>query len=190
MGAFLPDGYEPPKTGGRYTKFEDGKTTRIRIMSEPIIGWMYWDKKGDKAKPIRLLYNSDNYNRALEAASKNQKVEDRAVKHFWAMVVWNYETKRTEVMEITQKTIQSDIMSLTEDPDFGKPFSYDLKITRTKNGDKTEYGVIPGKEVKTPDDATEHLQNNPINLIALYYSADPFDTNWEEPFEDIETPSF
>jgi hypothetical protein len=46
---------------------------------------------------------------ASENAKKNQKADDQKVNHFWAMVVWNYKTSRLEVLEITQKTIQSSL---------------------------------------------------------------------------------
>ena len=99
---FLPSDYKAPPSNLRYMKFKDGDNT-FRILSSPVLGWEYWNKQGDNNKPIRVPYTQEQYELASQEASKNSDPEDQEVKHFWAMEVWNYDTNRIEVLEITQK---------------------------------------------------------------------------------------
>ena len=170
MSDFLPEGYEPPKASGKYTKFEDGKTARLRIMSQPILGWVYWDKvTGDKSKPIRLPYNDLSHQFATEEARKNPKEDDRKVNHFWTMVVWNYDTKQMEVCEITQKTIQTAIRNQSADTEYGSPLLWDIKITKTKEKDKTSYVVSPGVPKPVAKEIQDEYNQGLINLQALFH---------------------
>ena len=90
-----------------------------------------------------------------------------------ACAVWNYETESVQVWEITQKSIMDALATITNDPDFGHPNNFDLKITRTGEGLDTQYGVIP---ISSPlDPNLEPLLANPgVNLEALFKGEDPF----------------
>ena len=183
MNDFLPQGYEPPKATGKYTRFEDGKTTRVRVMCSPVIGWEYWDKVTTN-KPVRLPYNEESYKFAVSEAKKNpDQSKDGKVSHFWAMVVWNYDSKQLEIMQITQKTIQSSIRNYAADEEYGSPINYDLKITKKKDGDKTNYEIMTGVPKAAPDEALSEFAKWDINLRALFLCKDPFDTTWVEEFE-------
>jgi len=182
MDTFLPDGYEPPKTSSRYTKFEEWKQIRLRILTFPILGWEFWNKTNPKEpKPVRYKYNVDNYKLAKQEAMNNPKLDDQRVNHFWAMVVWNYDTKQIEVCEIVQKTIQSAIRNYIEDKDYGNPLNYDIKIFKKKENDKVTYETTPWLPKEITDEVREEYLTNPVNLIALFYNADPFDTTWTIP---------
>ena len=92
--SFLPQDYEAPTSNLAYTKFEDNKTTRIRILSSSIVWWEYWDKfTSDTNKPIRLHFTEENKKIGEKESLKNSELKDRVIKHFWAFIVWNYETK-------------------------------------------------------------------------------------------------
>jgi hypothetical protein len=65
-----------------------------------------------------LPYNEESYKTAKEKANLNPKKEDKKVNHFWNLIVWNYETKMTEVWELTQKTIQASIRNYISDEEF------------------------------------------------------------------------
>lgn len=181
---FLPADYEPPKSSSRYTKFEDWKTIRIRVLSSPILGWEYWDKTSKDPKPVRLPYNEVSYKLSISEANKNEKKDDKKVNHFWAMKVWNYETKAIEVCEITQKTVHASIRNLTADIDFKNPIDYDLKITKTKNWDKTTYEVAPWVPKPITDEIKKESDEIKVQLRALFYNEDPFDENWIEAFSE------
>lgn len=158
----LPNNYELPKSeGGKYTKLQDG-TTKIRILTSPIIGWEYFTNEN---KPVRsrIAYG------AIPADSK----DGRKAKEFWAFVVYNYDEKRVQVMSITQKTLKEQLLALSRDPDFGDPKEYDLKITRSGQKLETTYNIMAlGKAEFTDAKALEEA--NGVRLEALYNGEDPF----------------
>ena len=130
MDAFLPDTYEPPKSTSGYMKLQDGKN-KFRILSSPILGWEYWTQKDDKKMPVRLAYTEDNYRVAQREAQKNIDEKDKKAKHFWAMVVWNYNTKAVEILELVQNSMQKKIREISSDSDWGNPVNrYDFVLTK------------------------------------------------------------
>src|SRR5215510_11210672 len=92
---FLPQDYQAPKTSNFYMKLQEGEN-KFRILTQPILGWEDWLDK----KPVR--YTFDN---------KPTKSFDpkKPVKHFWSMVVWNYNEEQIQILHITQATIRSSI---------------------------------------------------------------------------------
>lgn len=167
---FLPDGYEAPKGGSNYFKPEKGEN-RVRILSKPILGWIDWHDK----KPIRYRYNA-----------KPAKSIDPAkpVRHFWAMIIWNYRAEAIQIMEITQATIQQSISSLAADPEWGNPYGYDIKITRTGESLDTSYSVNPSPHKPLTEEIQMAIQvKGEIKLERLYDGGDPF-----EPAMIAETP--
>lgn len=166
MSDFLPSGYEVPKKSGSYMKFEDG-VNKIRILGSPIIGYEYWneDSKGVR-KPIRK--------RMTEALVMSDIQEPDKIKHFWAMPVWNYQDGKVQVLEITQKGIQTELRRLAKDEDWGSPLNYDVVITKTGEKLETKYSVQP-KPAKPLDEAISKIfKASTINLEALFEGGDPF----------------
>ena len=170
---FFPDNYQLPDASNGYMKFQPGDN-KFRIMSRPIIGWVYWiDKDGN------VRGKNDSY----EAGGKpvrirmNQPVPVAAgetVKHFWSMIVWNYKAEQFQILEITQKGIQKSIKSLSADEDWGSPLNYDLVVTKTGEKLETEYEVKP-KPSKPLEDGIQALYKDiHINLEALFDGKDPF----------------
>jgi len=157
---FLPEGYEQPKTGGNYLKFEKGEN-RFRILSKPIVGWLDWDNNN---KPLRF-----------RMPDKPKPINPKkAVKHFWAFVVWDYKSESIKVLEITQSSIQSAITGLTRDGDWGSPFGYDIKVNKTGEGLDTEYTInpVPHKEVSAEIKAAFAAKR--VELERLFDNEDPF----------------
>lgn len=130
---FLPQGYEAPRAGGQFLKLEKGKTT-LRIVSSAVVGWVGWDRSGDKPSPVR----SKDKNELARFDTK----EDR-VKHFWLCAVLDRDNDDIVLWEITQSTIQKSLNALISDPDWGMPDEYDISITRTGDGLETSYTVMP-----------------------------------------------
>ena len=126
---FAPEGYEVPKGASDYMKFEKGEN-KFRILSKPIFGWEGWREK----KPIRFPMNAKP-----DATIKF----DNEIKHFIAMIVWNYSVSKIQILEITQKSVQEPIINLSKDPDWGSPFEYDIKVSKKGDGMDTEYSVSP-----------------------------------------------
>lgn len=161
---FLPETYEAPKGSSNYMKLSKGEN-RFRILSKPIIGWEDWKDK----KPIRF---------AMNEKPSSPIDPKKPIKHFWAMVVWNAIEEKVQILEITQSTIQGAIQNLSKDSDWGSPFEYDIKITRSGDGMETEYTInpVPHKPV-TEEIKKAYFDKQPIDLTALFSGGDPFEQN-------------
>jgi hypothetical protein len=108
---FLPENYErPASSGGNYLKFVDGPN-KVRILSAPLIGHLYWTKDN---KPVRSP-------EAFKGVPDDARLDDGKFKSkfFWAMAVWNYATSAVQIMEITQASIQGPIEDLAVNEDWG-----------------------------------------------------------------------
>ena len=175
-GEFLPTTYEAPKqNGGSYMKFQEGPN-RFRILSSPIIGWLYWDKsENGTGKPVRLAYTQENQRVAYDKAKLNVDPKDQKAKHFWAMKVWNYATKEIEILEITQRGIQDDLRSISQNEDWGSPVGrYDLTVEKTGKGTDTTYSVTPHPHKPNSEEIDKADKEKFVNLDALFAGEDPF----------------
>lgn len=155
---FLPEGYEQPSNTS-YLKLQMGEN-RFRILSKPIVGWIDWKDK----KPMRFAMNA-----------KPVPVDPtKPVKHFWAFVVWNVKDKKIQILEITQVSIQTSISNLSKDADWGNPFAYDIKVTKTGSGMETEYAVTPCPKSELPDEGKKAFLAQKVDLNKLWTNDDPF----------------
>lgn len=175
MDDFLPKDYEVPSSSDNYMKFIKGEN-RFRILSSPILGYEYWVGDGSSRKPVRVPMNQP---------IKTNEVDDiDSIKHFWAMVVWNYEAEKIQILEITQKGIQKTLRALAKDPDWGSPvMNYDVVVTRNGDGMETKYEVLPKPAKKIDPGIVALYKDMQIDLNALYRGDDPFNATDKE--EDI-----
>lgn len=165
MNSFLPNDYEVPQSNGNYMKFEKGDN-KFRILSTPIMGWESWEDK----KPIRRHMN--NPFSTLEVEDPEQ------IKHFWAMVVYNYQAEKVQILEITQKGIQKTLKVLATDEDWGNPVqAYDIVVNKTGEKMETKYEVLPKPAKAMAKEILEAYEAMHINLSALYEGEDPFAGN-------------
>lgn len=167
---FLPKDYEAPKTEGNYFRFKKGSNT-FRILSPAVVGFEYWTKAN---KPVRAT-------EAWEEVPEDAKRSENGAfqKHFWAFVVWNYEAKKPQIMEITQKTIQDAIEAYVENKKWGDPTKYDLVVKAEGDGLERVYTIIAEPHSDAPE-----VSISGINLEALFFSEDPFTSTktLAEPF--------
>ena len=172
--SFLPANYEPPQSSGDnglFMKLQDGDN-KVRILQPPLIGYMYW---GIDEKPYRIRkYINRPYNMRLQG-----KFGPERVKHFWALMVWDYDAQAVRILEIQQAVIQDQIIKLNSDSDWGDPTSYNLKIVKTGQRTETKYSVFPTPKTSVPPEAIASLNEKPINLNALYFSGKPNDPDWK-----------
>ena len=170
MSDFFPENYQKPSSSWNYFKPAKGEN-RVRIITKPVIGFVDWDKTGEKQRPIRT--------KELQTAfDPNQKP-----KHFYAFgVLHEWEVK---IWEITQSSIQDSIYALAKDEEWGEPTLYDLSITRTGESMETKYSVIPKPAKMLTDEQGEIIMNSPLNLEALFDWGNPFEVEAKE--EEDET---
>ncbi len=165
---FLPDGYEVPETPSMYMRLEVGDN-KIRIMSQPILGHEYWTEDDEGKHPHRVRKKEDL------PKNVNELTNGKAPKHFWAFKVWNYQLNMFQILQITQKTIQTAIRILDKDSDWGNPLNYDIVINRKGKELNTEYSVVPKPKKKLTEELVSTFEYWVCNLEALFDSADPFE---------------
>ena len=186
--ANAPENYEVPKGEGRYMKFEAG-ANKFRILEKPVFGWEAWKAGEDgKDKPVRF--------RMSEKPNDLRPFRNSRLNHFWAMPVWNFKTKRIEILEITQKTILAAIENLARSEDWGSPLGYSLTVTKEgSTKEDTRYHVAPSPHQPLPDEvknAFAVVQEEGFDLNAIYDGGDPFNpsqTSQNAP-QDAEMPEY
>ena len=171
----LPKDYETPKKPSNYMRWEEGKN-KFRILSDVIVGYEWWIETPDGGrKPLRCR---------PEDAHKHDAPEGD-LKHFWAMVVWNYDTERIQILEITQGSIQDELYGYENNPDWGDLKNYDITVTRTgKKIFDTKYTVQPSPPKAADKGLLEAYKNMTINLEALYDGDDPFATEGDSSADE------
>ena len=166
----LPDNYEVPQKSGNYMKLLDGEN-KFRFLTPAILGWETWQDLPDGSrKPIR---------QPLDKPFDVSQVEDgdpRNIKHFWAMVVWNYKEEKVQILEITQKGIQKSLRALEKSKDWGSLLGYDILVTKEGQKLETEYHVNPVPPKALSKDITEAFEATDIELEKLFKGEDPFNS--------------
>lgn len=158
---FFTEGYKLPDSSG-FMKFQPGKN-KFRILSQPITGFEYWTNDD---KPVR------SKEKPVETPNiKLNKDGKGNISHFWAMVVYNYDSDEVQILEITQKGVQKYILGLTEDPAWGSPKGYDLVITRTGSGLETKYTTVANPHTPMSDEIMKRFQESDIKLETMFENA-------------------
>lgn len=157
---FLPDDYKAPVTAGGYMTLATGEN-RIRILSEPIIGWEDWIDN----KPIRYPFNMK---------PEKSHNSEKPLRHFWSFIVWNYKEEKIQILQISSASIRKTIQDLCENTDWGVPYNYDLVLK--KEGEKltTKYTATPVPPKLISEHIKEAFYEKRINLDALFDGGDPF----------------
>jgi hypothetical protein len=171
MNSFLPQGFESLRTERSYvnlSKLSEGEY-KFRIVKRPIAGWVDWKDR----KPYR--YRPD----AKPAQSFD---DDKPMKAFWGLYVWDYTQDGLFIMEVTQVGIMKALTNLAMDEDWGDFTSYDIKIKKSGSGKETEYSVSPVPHKPMLEKISSALAKRPVNLEALYDGKDPWkDLDSSEP---------
>ncbi len=172
---FTPDKFAESQVGN-YMKFEDGQN-RIRILEKPITGYVYWEDAegnlvpknemaGKGGKPVRV--------KSWEGLTNAQR---GAMKGFAAMVVWNYQAERIQILEVKQVGIMNALEALSLSKSWGDITTFDIVITKTRTGinpTDVEYSVMPEPKEPVSKEIKEAYKEAHIDLEALYRGEDPF----------------
>ncbi|MDO8430394.1 MAG: hypothetical protein Q7S72_00165 [Candidatus Taylorbacteria bacterium] len=166
--AFLPDSYKIPEKS-QYMKLAVGEN-RIRVLSSPIMGWEWWEdtvrEDGTKGRTPKRVHMDESVGEEHMESSK----------HFWSLLVWNYEQETLQIMHITQKTIQRALRALAKNKRWGNPRNYDIVIVRTgQDLQDTEYEVIPEPPTEADKKIKDAYAKTTVNLEALFEGKDPFE---------------
>lgn len=164
MSNFFPDNYEPKEPISNYLSFKKEGTYRVRIMSTPQIGYEYFNKDN---KPVRSKEPFEEQPSDIKDKGK--------VKEFYAFEVWNCDEKIMQIMKIDQQTIKDAIFALNNEPEYGDPRGYDIKITREGlNFNDTKYNVIAMPPIEQAEEMVEAHKKFNVNWNEYFASKDPF----------------
>lgn len=162
--SFISDG--SVSTGSNnYMKLELGDNT-IRCLSMPVDGWVEWVDK----KPTRTQI--DNEPEVTD--------EENPPKKFIALAIIDRADDETKILELTQQSVIKAIKSLSANPAWGKPFTYDINITKKGTGMLTKYTVTPSPKKSLPKEVIKAAMAKPCNLEALYTGEDPWKVDGDE----------
>jgi hypothetical protein len=139
---------------------------RVRFFGEGITGFEAWTVAN---KPIR-------WETKPEELPSNIKQQEgyQTIKRFIAGVVYDYSADDFKILQITQKTLMDQLFKFISDEDYGEPTGYDIKISKSGEGKKTEYSLVaaPPKAVKA--ELQERFDNFQCFLPRLFDGEDPF----------------
>lgn len=184
---FLPKDYTVPSTS-KYMKFQDG-TNVFRILAKPILGMEYWKTKADGTRyPVRKRMGVNIPMSDLELNPQTGKLD--GAQHFWAMPVYNYQDKAIQILEIKQISVIKAIKSYIENPKWGNPTDYDISVSKSGSGLKTEYLVDHDPKEPVDPAIEKEFKEMYLNLEALFDGADPFAPDaLEEEAKKMGTPA-
>ena len=170
----LPDNYEVPQKTGNYMRWQDGEN-KFRFLSSAIIGWETWQDLPDGSrKPLRTPMDKPF---SVEKVPSGDPMD---IKHFWAVIVWNYKEEKIQILEITQKGIQKSLRALERSKDWGSLLDYDILVTKEGQKLETEYHVNPVPPKPLSREIEKVYAESNIDLKALYTGTDPFSAKTTE----------
>lgn len=172
----LPKDVKIPKSSGQFAKFQDG-VNKFRVLSDAVIGWEGWKDN----KPFR--HEGEVCKIKPEQVDLNQNGRPN-INYFWALAVWNYNEKKIQVLEITQKTIMGVLYELEQKEEYGDLKGYDIEITKKKEGDKTTYTTLgmPPKPVK--EEIKQAYEESDVKLEKIFEGEYPMEEE-ETTTEDV-----
>jgi hypothetical protein len=150
-------------SGGGYlslSKLPDGGSVRFALLSdEPLEGYEVWGQSNGQSKPFRFPEEPTPEDVAVELGDFEPR-EGRGgpgtvdVKFFIAVPIYNYESGKVQVLQITQKSILKEIDQISQMEDYAELLAWDFTISKKGSGLTTEYTVRP---VPRKKGAQEHI---------------------------------
>lgn len=175
----LPKGYTEPDTSN-YMKFKQGDN-KFRALSDKItVGMEFWKATKDGREPVRRRPDEPISPKELEVDKEGQLIMP---KHFWAFVVWNYNSKKVQILEITQATIRRKLNVLMRNEDWGDLAGYDITVTKEGEGFDTTYETVQSPKIEVDPGIARMAKDMKINVDALFEGKNPFKS--EDDVSDV-----
>ena len=125
MSGLINSDYNVPSSGeSSYMKFKKDEN-RFRILDTPVVGYQYWQ---EPRVPVRIKLASE--------APAGEKP-----KHFWQVPVWS--EGQVKILDITQSTVQKQLLELDRNSEWGNLSQYDVIVNRKGDGMDTTYTTTP-----------------------------------------------
>jgi hypothetical protein len=174
-------------TGGGYlalSKLPDGGSVRFAMLSdEPLEFYECWGTCDGASKPFRFDFEPTPEDVTSEMGDFEPR-EGRGgpgtidVKFAIAVPVYNYESGKVQVLQITQKSILKELDSISQMEDYEDLLSWDFSISKKGSGLTTEYTVRPVPRKKGSqehiDAAWLEAKSEGFDISRLLSGANPF----------------
>lgn len=174
-------------SGGGYlalSKLPDGGSVRFAMLSdEPLEFYECWGTCDGASKPFRFDFEPTPEDVTSEMGDFEPR-EGRGgpgtidVKFAIAVPVYNYESGKVQVLQITQKSILKEMDSISQMEDYAELLSWDFSISKKGSGLTTEYTVRPVPRKKGSqehiDAAWLEAKSEGFDISRLLSGANPF----------------
>jgi hypothetical protein len=174
-------------SGGGYlalSKLPDGGSVRFAMLSdEPLEFYECWGTCDGASKPFRFDYEPTPEDIASEMGDFEPR-EGRGgpgtvdIKFAIAVPVYNFDSGKIQVLQITQKSILKEMDSISQMEDYAELLAWDFNISKKGSGLTTEYTVRP---VPRKKGAQEHIDaawleatSEGFDISRLLTGANPF----------------
>ena len=174
--------------GGAYlspSKIAAGSSVRFALLSdEPLEFYEVWAEGPDgKSKPFRFASepSPDDITLALGDYTRRVNREGTGVepmKFALALPVYNYETARVEVLQLSQKSLIRELDAVSQMEDYSDILAIDFLLGKEGSGLNTEYKLTPVPRKKGADKditaAWSDVRAAGFDIDRLLVGADPF----------------
>lgn len=174
--------------GGAYlnpSKVAAGSSVRFALLSdEPLEMYECWGEGPDgKAKPFRFAQEPTPDDIAVELGDFTRRTNRdgtgvEPVKFALALPVFNFDTNRVEVLQLTQRSLIRELDGISQMPDYEDILAIDFILGKEGAGLNTEYKLTPVPRKKGTDktiaEAWEDARSADFDLNRLLIGGDPF----------------
>ncbi len=174
-------------TGGGYlqlSKLPDGGSVRFALLSdEPLEGYEVWGQSNGQSKPFRFAEEPTPEDVTVELGDFEAR-EGRGgpgtvdVKFFIAVPVYNYESGKVQVLQITQKSVLKELDQVSQMEDYENLLEWDFTVSKKGSCLLTEYTLRPVPRKKGSqehiDAAWLEAKSEGFDISRLLTGANPF----------------
>jgi hypothetical protein len=174
-------------SGGGYlslSKLPDGGTVRFALLSdEPLEFYESWGTANGASKPFRFDFEP-TYEDVVAEMGEFEPREGRGgpgtadVKFAIAVPVYNYESGKVQVLQITQKSVLKELDQVSQMEDYENLLEWDFTVSKKGSGLLTEYTLRPVPRKKGSqehvDSAWIEAKAEGFDISRLLTGANPF----------------
>ena len=176
-------------TGGGYlnpSKIQSGNSVRFALLNDqPLEFYECWGEDASgKPQPFRFAQDPSSEDIETEMGSDYSRRMNRegtapeAVKFAIAAPVYNYETEAVQILQLSQKSIISELDGISQMEDYANLLEHDFVLGKEGNGLDTKYSLRPVPRKKDSDKIieaawTESLEGG-FDIERLLTGANPF----------------
>lgn len=188
MGLLSKNAQAAVAGGGAYlnpSKVAAGSKVRFCLVSdEPLEFYECWAEGPDgKAKPFRFDSEPSPDDMALAFGDFTRRMNREGtgpepIKFCLALAVFNFETARVEILQLSQKSLIRELDAISQMPDYDDLTAVDFLLGKEGSGLSTEYKLTPVPRKKGADKdiaaAWEETRSAGFDLSRLLSGEDPF----------------